>query len=238
MKFDDLDCYVIHYTKANNRKEHIQSQLKNLKIENKFKWIESHDKEDVSYIQYTENFGSKIPQFNLRTPPSMKGIVEDFFIKPSEVSCALKHKQALIEFTNTKNPYFFVIEDDVIFADNFVNKLNQYFNELPDDWDVLFIGSGGNKQVPQNELVDGKKWYYKQYPADRCADAIIMKRNAAKCLLYHINTHGLIFPYDHELSFWLNICCMNVYWLHPPLIVQGSQNGKFKSLLGNTENLL
>ena len=236
--FDDLDCYMIHYTKAIDRKEFIVDQLKKHNILDRVKWIEKHDQEDITYIDYTLNFTSKIPNFNLRIPPSMKGIVEDFYLKPSEVSCAFKHKQAMIDFVNTKNQYYFVMEDDIIFEDNFIEKLNHYFESLPDDWDALFIGSGAGKRIEQSRILPNKYWYYKDYPADRCADSVILKRNTVKSILSSLNTYGLAFPFDHELSFWLEMDSSNVYWLEPPIVKQGSQCGLFKSLLQNGENLV
>ena len=236
--FNDLDCYLIHYTRAIDRNKFMTDQFKKYNITSRVKWIEKHDQEDITYMDYSVNFTSKIGNFNSRIPPSMKGVLEDFYFKPSEVSCALKHKQAMIDFVNTKNKYYFVMEDDIIFEDNFIEKLNGYFESLPDDWDALFIGSGGGKRIDESLISPGKYWYYKEYPKDRCTDSIIMKRKTVKSILSNLNTYGLAFPFDHEITFWLELDSSNVYWLEPPLIKQGSQCGVFKSLLGNAENLV
>ena len=236
--FNDLDCYLIHYTKAIDRKKFMSEQLMRYNILDRVKWIESHDKEDIRYLDYVSTFSSKIPYFNVRTTLHVHGFGIDFYLKPSEVSCAFKHKQAMIDFVNTNNQYYFVMEDDIIFEDDFISKLNLYFQSLPDDWDVLFIGCGANKRVPKSSLIRNKYWYPKEFPADRCADSIIIKRSAVKRILADINTIGLLFPIDHEFSFWFEINNLNVYWLEPPVTKQGSQCGMFKSLLMNTENLL
>ena len=33
-----------------------------------------------------------------------------------------------------------VLEDDILFCDNFKNKLIKYYEQVPEDWDIIYLG--------------------------------------------------------------------------------------------------
>ena len=48
-------------------------------------------------------------------------------------------------------------------------------------------------------------------------------------LVIHINHYKICFNPDPELGFWMKMLKLKVYWLEPPIVAQGSQNGLFKT---------
>lgn len=54
-----------------------------------------------------------------------------------------------------------IIEDDVIFEDDFTNKLNQCLNDLPEKWDILYLGYHNDPRIKhfKNYLYTANKVY-------------------------------------------------------------------------------
>lgn len=63
----------------------------------------------------------------------------------NQKGCTLSHISIWNKIKNYGYNYTIVLEDDVIIPKNLFNKLNIYLKELPDDWDILFLG--GNKII-------------------------------------------------------------------------------------------
>ncbi len=65
----------------------------------------------------------------------------------------------LVNQNNIKN--LLILEDDARFTDNFNEYLNNFINEVPEDWDVLYLGwtDNGYKPIPykKHTLTPGKE---------------------------------------------------------------------------------
>ena len=46
----------------------------------------------------------------------------------------------LFDIASKSDDWTFIFEDDVTFCNDFENKLNAFLQELPNDWDVLYLG--------------------------------------------------------------------------------------------------
>jgi hypothetical protein len=116
---------------------------------------------------------------------------------------------------------------------NFTEKLNKYINELPNDWDMLFIGNGCNLHIPKKELKDGVYIYKKgtKNGATRCTDSYLISKKCAEKIINIVNSENLIIkkPADWWLNEVLEKINANVYWAEPTIVSQGSQLKKFKS---------
>jgi GR25 family glycosyltransferase involved in LPS biosynthesis len=223
---NNLKIFVIHYTKNTDRKKFLSKMFKKENIENPI-WIVEYDREQVLYEDYRNAFNVTETVFNHRQPAQFPWGLHK--LKSEEVSVALKHKLALEYSISLDEEYYLILEDDIILEENFLQKLNNYMNEIPKDWDVAFIGQAVDKRISSEELIDGVYWYKKEWPADKCADSYLIKKSAAYKILSGMNNHGICFPIDHELSYWFRTFKMNVYWLEPPITAQGSQCGIFKT---------
>jgi len=74
--------------------------------------------------------------FNLPLKP-----ISDTIGSPGAIGCSLSHLFIMktAKYLNLKN--YIVFEDDVEFSENFVYKFTQILNnELPEDWDILYLG--------------------------------------------------------------------------------------------------
>jgi hypothetical protein len=118
-----------------------------------------------------------------------------------------------------------MFDDDAILCDDFENKFYKYLNNTPDDWDVIYFGSGAN--LKPNNINLNQTAYLKSHPASRCLDSILIKNKVAKDLANSWFPFNLIS--DWEIGYHHYRCGHKVYWWEPGLVVQGSENGLFTS---------
>ena len=209
-----IKIFVLHYSKLTERKRCILEQFKRNNISN-FEFIEKYDKDEITEEEsnlFDKNYKKSTMSLHLKHYYVYKQIAE-------------KYENALI------------FEDDVILCDNFVKILQLFMYQLPDDYDMLFIGNGCNLHIPESELIPNKYIYSKcLYPtswggdgATRCGDSYIVSNKCAKVLCECIDNlqNKIKLPID----WWLNEAArqnnFNVYWAEPTLVMQGSQNGTY-----------
>lgn len=60
--------------------------------------------------------------------------------------CALSHRKVIEIAKKRGYSNFLVIEDDTVFCENFIEKLDLYMAQVPHDWDMLYFG--GNHLTP------------------------------------------------------------------------------------------
>lgn len=227
----NFPVYIMHYTKHESRKllltKILNKEILNSGFNGSFEWIESFDKEDVSYLDYYNNFSANHLSHQQRQPTEY---FPRYPLQPEVISLCLKHKTAIEKFVKeTTSDICLFLEDDAILHEDFFNLINEYIKTLPEDFHAAFIGQGCDKRVPAEQLKEGIYWYKKTYPADRNTDSIIFSRKFLTTLLNNINTYKISFPIDHEYSFWFRVMNSNVYWLNPSIVTQGSQIGLFES---------
>ena len=209
-----MKVFITHYTKLINRKNHIINELNKNSITN-YEFIEYFDKELL-----TKEELSRFKDINEGT-----------------ISLMLKHLYIYKEISE-KYDYALIFEDDIILEDNFIKKLNMYMTQLPENFDMLFIGNGCNLHIEQNKIESHKYIYEKcLYPtswggdgATRCLDSyIVSKKCAIKICDYIDNLNSKInLPIDWLLNIIAREKNLYVYWAEPTIVTQGSQNGTFE----------
>ena len=222
----DLPTYVIHYTKYTERKKILDKVLKKEGFEN-INYITKYDREDISYIEYFESFKANHLEHKKRNHPLF---YPKYPLSPGEISFTLKQKEFLKQFISSGYKYCFLLEDDVIVDKKFIEQFDFYSKRLPKDFDVAFFGQGAGLRVEKELLEDKVYWYLRNYPASRCGDSILFKRETAIQLLHCMETFKIAFPIDQEYTFWFRELDFKVYWLEPPITVQGSQIGLYTSV--------
>jgi len=112
--------YICHYSPLKERHTHMIEQCKKYNLEEKLDFITEHDREKIS----KEN----LQLFNINK------------LKLCEISLFLKHIQSMKEILKDKNPYGIIMEDDVIFKENFVNNFDKIMKIIPNKFDILYTG--------------------------------------------------------------------------------------------------
>jgi len=142
----------------------------------------------------------------------------------------------LIQKSNFK--YNLVLEGDAILDKDFVSKLTRGLKQLPDDYDMLFLGDGCNLHIPLIKRRPYKFIYKKcREPTNwggnggtRCSDSIIISQKCATkiCNLYEsIKINNINLPIDWWLNQVIRDLKLEIYWMEPTIVTQGSVTGKF-----------
>jgi glycosyl transferase family 25 len=208
---DKLKIYILHYKKLIERKEHIKKELNKHFLT--YQFYEKYDKEELTK--------EDLSLFSTR-------------LRDSEKSLLCKHIYVYREMIQNNDDYILMFEDDVVLDENFNQKLNTYLKELPNDWDMLFIGSGCNLHIPKNEIKKDVFIYKKSHKngSTRCTDSYLIRKKCAQNIINIINNtknYHISKPADWWLNDMLRNIDANVYWCEPTIVKQGTQNNIFKS---------
>lgn len=208
-----MKIFVIHYKKLVNRKEHILKQFEKYNITD-FEFIEIDrdelDKYDLSIFE--ENYTN-----------AAKAI---FF----------SHCYAYTQIKNNYNEAL-IFEDDVILCDNFIHILNHYLSQLPNDYDMCFLGSCCNLHIPKNNLIPNKNIYEKSLEttnwggdgSTRALYSYLVSKKCAIKLCEYVDkmNYKMNLPSDT----WLNVVARDInlkmFWAEPTIAIQGSEIGLF-----------
>ncbi len=223
MNFPIKKVYIIHYTKLKERKDYIRRLLENFCINHEF--IERYDRENISE-ETLKMYDSSESVWNQKMGSLWKK--ESYrILKMSEISCTLKHIEA-IKKTAESNQISLIFEDDIQMVDRFTYDFARFYEELClHNWDAAFIGGGAGLRIKQKFIKNNQFCYKVGHPASRCADSYLMTPDAAKKILTSILPFSL--PYDFELAYQFWKHSMNVFWAEPIMIGQGSETGAYKS---------
>jgi GR25 family glycosyltransferase involved in LPS biosynthesis len=195
-----MKFYITHYTPLTERKKKILEQLNKFKITN-YEFIETYDKEIL-----TENDIKKFKD-----------------IKTTEISLFLKHVEI---FKKEDNDIVIVLEDDAIFAEDFLNKLDNYINELINyEWDILFCADCCNLH---EKVISNKIFYNTKYSRGTCM--YILNKNVSSKIN---NIYNLEEKIDKAIDLWFNMINdkykLKYLWSEPTLVKQGSEMGIYRS---------
>ena len=202
-----MKILVLHYSKLIDRKQFIINQFQ---------------KNNITDYEFIENEP---------TDDELNNLFEISKMSKSEISLTVKHHYAFRQIAE-KYDNAIIFEDDVLLCDNFIEKLNIYLKELPNDYDMFFIGDGCGLHIDSIKMIPNKIVYekdlYRSIPeghgCTRCTDSIIMSKKCAIKLCNFIDKLPckIFLPIDH----WLNVVALvyyfKVYWAEPTIVTQNN----------------
>lgn len=196
--------FICHWDKLTDRKEKL---IKVLSEENIFdyEFVCDYDKDSWSEEEIKYDF------------PKIFEVVEGYGrkLKSSEISLSLKHIKIIREVAE-KYEYALVLEDDVILCDNFVEEFLESHNELPDNWDIAWVGTCCGLHAPTSE---DKRVY--RVNGSRCTHAYAISNIGAKKVLSELkycNTGA-----DFFFNLLIEKFNLNNYWFEPALAIQSPE---------------
>ncbi len=211
--------YIVHYYKLFERKNNLLEQFDINNIGD-YEFLTNYDRDNI--------INEDLNIFDLKK------------VSLGSVAITLTHILAYIKLIQSDDNFCLVFEDDVVFDNNFKKKLDNYIDQLPEDWDMLFIGDGCGLHIDENTIINNKnsniflKSHYEPIiwgnsGATRCADSYLINRKCAYKILNEIK--NLDSKIDLNIDLWLNIILrkldVKVYWAEPTIVTQGTQNGKY-----------
>uniref|UniRef100_A0A6C0JK75 Glycosyl transferase family 25 domain-containing protein n=1 Tax=viral metagenome TaxID=1070528 RepID=A0A6C0JK75_9ZZZZ len=204
-----MKIFVIHYAKLIERRKNMVMQLITNGLDAEF--VTQYDRDQLS----SEDKAKFVTKY-----------------KDDDIAISLSHLYCYKEIIK-KYEYALILEDDAVFNNNFKKILLDYICQLPEDWDMLFIGDGCHLHIPNDVICKSKGNIFKKCleptlwggdGATRCTDSyLISKKCAQKIIDCFLSDRHLM---DHAIDWWLNNVSrhfqFNVYWAEPTIVTQGS----------------
>jgi glycosyl transferase family 25 len=167
-----------------------------------------------------------------------KYFVQDILkhVRKGMVSCTLNHIYALQKIVERELPYGIIFEDDPCFLGNFLEKLQKVEKE------ILRLPEGFIISLENTTLTFPSFWQTKRsqqlYPAKmgRMAGAYLIDFAAAQAALEDLKKYkcGEAVDWWHNKLIARNV--LKLYWLHPPIVEQGSHNGLLSATISSKPN--
>ena len=222
--------YIIHAPDLKDRRASLDVQLSKLNFDIKnVEWRYTYHRSSVPADIKNKYYKSDRKTHDIKKAyvPGYRADLYGFLhLTDGYIAVALEHIFALEKIVQDRTSMAMVIEDDVIFCEDFSNKLVHYMNQLPLDWDIFYPGAACNQHLPQTD--PNKNVYLHPKKLTRTACCYILKLETVKKILKTIIPFTM--PIDFELIYQHHINNLNVYWGEPGLTGQGSETGVYKSL--------
>lgn len=192
---------MCHYQKLTERREYVNKVVSKHNIS--LHWVLDFDKESLNKEELSKIYPYLFSNKNGRN------------LSLAEISLVLKHKYVFDDVVKNDYKNVVVFEDDIILVDDFSTKLNEYMNQLPEDYDILWIGTCCDLHVPQtNPNIN----VYPCQHGSRCTHAYVISNSACKKL--NDIFHGIYQPIDWFFNSSIRNLNMNNFWAEPELSTQ------------------
>lgn len=160
------ECYVINLERRKDRMERMINELKKI---------------DVSYRIFNAVDGLKIKD-------------RDNIISNPEVATIKSHMGVIKDAIYNEYDKIAIFEDDIIFCDDFDKRLKYYIENIPKDWDIMYLGSNLNS-CQEPALI--KHGIYKVKESYGCFAIILNNKNGLFQKI--VNGENYNIPYDNYI---------------------------------------
>lgn len=199
--------YICHYKKLKDRKQSILDQFKEERIY-RYEFVENFDKNEWSIQEIEKNYPKVFKEWK-------KGLESyDENSQNSERSLALKHEFILKDIFKNQYNATLILEDDVTLCDDFIGYCNLFMSQLPNDWDIAWVGSCLNLHEPNVE----NQYVYKTNKGSRCTHAFLVSKSMVNKVIDCVSDINL--PSDHFYNYLIEKFKLNNYWFEPSLAIQ------------------
>ena len=150
-----------------------------------------------------------------------QNIFTDFIFKTNKgmIGCTLSHIKLWQQIISRPEEYILILEDDVVFVDNFKDKFNYYYTQVPDNWDIIYLGASNiyGKKISKNIITPIYKGSHNL--SNVGAYAMLVKKQTVLKLL------NVMIPirtdFDIQIKNYFNEY-HNIYYFNPPIITHNN----------------
>ncbi|MCK6263271.1 glycosyltransferase family 25 protein [Vibrio sp. ZSDE26] len=204
-----IKTFVIHVSKGyEDRRKHIDSHLPERGITD-YEYMLRGDIDDLSDDIRNHFFGE-----SMSLP---------------EKSCFYKHYLVMKRVVEEKIPQVLVLEDDALLEPDFLDQLSLISLELRKQSKYLVNIEEASSLVPVSIRVPKQKLYLCE--VNKLAGGLIYDYSMAEAVVTYVESYTQDAPIDTTLGKLRHLLGYNLFWVHPPLVKQGSKSGLFDSEL-------
>jgi hypothetical protein len=236
---------IVHCTRFFNRKLYLDGKLAALNLNN-VHWCTEKDLTSVDAgIRYSKNvFGLSTVILGFDIGVNARTLVKSrrvsywegvlLLLRKIDLEVQQMHMLAIKKGLESNTDWILVIEDDSIFeiADfKRVYQIAEHFNSAEPIWINLNDGAG-LLRTKSDKLLNFEGLFRVKPPAVRCSSAYLVSATFAKLFLDLVNKWGLPdwLPIDYIFHVAMRrIKGVKTFWQEPPIFLQGSENGFYKS---------
>lgn len=208
-KLDTSKVFVTHWDALTERRAFMEGQLQKSGI-NDAEWVTSFP---VSKLD-NEELIAKYPVVFARGKMDAR-------LSPPVTSLLLKHCYVIEEMVKHQYESALILEDDAILASNFASKFNLYKSQLPEEWDLLWVGTCCDIHAPYQR---GSNIY--EGDRSRCTHCFLISLKCAQKI--HDDMYSIDMPIDWYYNALIKKHSLRNYWAEPPLSMQSKS---FKTTL-------
>ena len=197
------------------------------------KWLATQNIDTASYTMELACYGTDISvdeayavynPYQDRRPVEKQRSFNSYNLKLGEISLVLNWKHAAETAVKRGYEVVMILESDVLFHDDFLQKLEESMDLLKRGnvgWDFLSLSAGANLRPHRLAGDTTLGWFPVQnYYHTRTTDAMIVRGSMLSSIL------GTLVPFaevlDWELNYQLSRHNSRSFWLDPPILRQGS----------------
>lgn len=228
---NNLKIYIVHYTKLTDRKIYLDNLLKNKNIE--FEYINEFDQEELNQNNIGHYYKDDEGLFKTKSKIWNKKANKYYVLSRPEISCSIKHIEALRKIGYSNKDFGLVLEDDAIpYNDDYLSQIEKILSNTI-KWDALFIGNGMGENF-RNKKISYKRFFpikniKVSHPATNCLEAYIIKKEVARKIVDSILPFNLVI--DWELAYQFYKLDLNIHWIKKPIFFQGTKENIYESTL-------
>lgn len=133
--------FVLSLKRSTDRQERVKKTLKGLNFD--FFW--GVDGRELNFDKMIQE-GSYHPSFT-KLFKKIKGEEVKNLTLP-QIACSMAHRNILKEMIKKSYENVLIFEDDILIQGNHVDRIEAALSELPNDWDLLYLGHHGSNSDP------------------------------------------------------------------------------------------
>ena len=183
-------------------------------------------KANINFERFPAYDGSKL---NLNKMIDDKILVKESNMMVGAIGCSMSHLNLWKQCINRGDELVLVIEDDCIIPENFWEKFSNYYKQLPQNWDVFYLGASSinGRKISDNILIPN---IISASTENTGTYAMLIKKSILN-VLYN-NVLPIRNPIDVTIKNYL-FSKINVYMANPPIITHDNEIDSMRRVISN-----
>jgi len=220
MLFDRI--FYINLKRRNDRNDNIINQINKYNLQSITERVEAVDGTQIDIDNISENIITQKGKIMAQNKNKRFGIT----LTNGGIGCALSHLSIWLKIKNDKSiNSALILEDDMTFADDFINKLKFYENKINNDYDLFFLGYHPSSKKSLTHQINN--FFVKSKRVYGLFGYIVTKKGAEKL----VNLFPITYQIDSEISNSMNY--LNIILIQPEYALIFSEPSEVATTFGS-----